>query len=402
MDRREAGQRALAAVTALTAGSAAAQDGKTERTRLAVDSEAPPALGRRRDGNELSLAELADQVVVVCFWAAWCPHCRNELPFLEKLHLAGKGALTVVAVNVEDSPTFRRVARELADLKMTLTHDSNKTVARAWLHDGGVPYTLVVDRKRRVRTALYGWGDSGQTAVLAAVNASLADNADATPTKAPSSAPAPDRSSAPPRAPGRACGCPARPAAARSLRNTSAVTIASPSAVWRPITGTPRRSAIASRRCDSWFGCTTADSSSVSSTGWSKRTPVAASFSCRKRMSKAALCATSTVSCAKAWKAGSTCVDASAGRPPSRGGCRGSGSTPRGIARCGSTSCSKHSCRRSLPLTMRVAPIWMISSPCRRVQPGGLGVEHGVGSARPGGGRPARGACSAGWNRSKS
>ena len=33
------------------------------------------------------------------------------------------------------------------------------------------------------------------------------------------------------------------------------------------------------------------------------------------------------------------------------------------IGRRGSTSCSKHSWRRSLPLTIRVAPIWMISSP---------------------------------------
>jgi thiol-disulfide isomerase/thioredoxin len=183
MDRRKAGQQALAAVAALTVGSAKGQESKTEHTRLAVDSEAPSALGRRRDGNPLSLAELADQVVVVCFWAAWCPHCRNELPFLEKLQMAGKGALTVVAVNIEDSSTFRRVARELSELKMTLTHDSNKTVGREWLHDGTVPYTLVVDRTRRVRTALYGWGDSGQTAVLAAVNASLSPSTEATPSK---------------------------------------------------------------------------------------------------------------------------------------------------------------------------------------------------------------------------
>jgi hypothetical protein len=54
--------------------------------------------------------------------------------------------------------------------------------------------------------------------------------------------------------------------------------MASPSAVWRPRMVTSRRSAMASSRCDSCCGCTTADSSSVSSTGWSKRTPVAASL----------------------------------------------------------------------------------------------------------------------------
>ena len=79
-------------------------------------------------------------------------------------------------------------------------------------------------------------------------------------------------------------------------------------------------------------------------------------------MSKAALCATSTVSRANAWKAGST--SAMVGRPTSA-----SGRMPwiaidaSGIERCGFTSCSKLSWRSSLPLTMRVAPIWMISSP---------------------------------------
>ena len=40
-----------------------------------------------------------------------------------------------------------------------------------------------------------------------------------------------------------------------------------------------------------------------------------------------------------------------------------------GTLRCGSTSCSKLSCRRSLAATMRVAPIWMISSPALGSRP---------------------------------
>ena len=45
------------------------------------------------------------------------------------------------------------------------------------------------------------------------------------------------------------------------------VTMASPSAVCRPCKLTFNRSAIASSRCELWLGCTTADSSKVSSTG---------------------------------------------------------------------------------------------------------------------------------------
>jgi hypothetical protein len=85
-------------------------------------------------------------------------------------------------------------------------------------------------------------------------------------------------------------------------------------------------------------------------------------------MSKAALCATSTVSCAKAWKAGSTW--SMVGWPATMSGVMPwIGMPAAGMLRCGSTSCSKHSCRSSLPLTMRVAPIWMISSPSAGFSP---------------------------------
>ncbi len=85
-------------------------------------------------------------------------------------------------------------------------------------------------------------------------------------------------------------------------------------------------------------------------------------------MSNAALCATSTVSCAKAWKAGSTW--SMVGWPTTISGWMPwIGIVTAGMARFGSTSCSKLSWRSSLLLTMRAAPIWMISSPCDGLSP---------------------------------
>ena len=149
---------------------------------------------------------------------------------------------------------------------------------------------------------------------------------------------------------------------------TSAVTIASSNAVWRPVTVTSKRSAIASSRWEAWFGCSTADSSKVSSTVCSKHKPVAACLICRKRMSKAALWATSTVSCPNAWKAGSTA--AMGGLPATICGVMPCIAIPSGgMSRPGFTSWSKHSPRSSRPLTTRVAPICKISSPCAGFRP---------------------------------
>jgi thiol-disulfide isomerase/thioredoxin len=167
MDRRQAALAAMLGLPALRSHATQV------RTKLAVDSLAPQPLGRRRDGSELVLADLSSQVVVVSFWASWCPKCQAELPELERLQMAGKDALKVVAINTEQSSEFRRVAKVLSSLTLTLTHDTDKAVGSIWLHDGAVPYNLVVDRASRVRYASYGWGNASLGPLLAAVNEAL-------------------------------------------------------------------------------------------------------------------------------------------------------------------------------------------------------------------------------------
>ena len=93
-------------------------------------------------------------------------------------------------------------------------------------------------------------------------------------------------------------------------------------------------------------------------------------------MSKAALCATSTVSLRRRCGRPAAPCRWSAGRHHLR-----LDAVDRD-RRCGNAALRDRpaarsiSCRRSLPPTMRVAPIWMISSPSDGFEPGGLGVEH--------------------------
>jgi peroxiredoxin len=49
------------------------------------------------------LSQLRGQVVVLSFWATWCPPCRAELPGLEQIHKEFQGRpVTVLAVNQQE------------------------------------------------------------------------------------------------------------------------------------------------------------------------------------------------------------------------------------------------------------------------------------------------------------
>jgi thiol-disulfide isomerase/thioredoxin len=73
-------------------------------------SAGPPAVGQMAPdftlndlgGKSQTLSALRGKVVIVNFWATWCPPCREEMPSMEQLHreLADEG-LVILAVNIE-------------------------------------------------------------------------------------------------------------------------------------------------------------------------------------------------------------------------------------------------------------------------------------------------------------
>jgi peroxiredoxin len=66
------------------------------------------------DGKPVTLSQLRGKVVLLAFWASWCPRCMEEMAFLQGLYTGFSGQLEVLAINQE---TQNLSATHVAKLK---------------------------------------------------------------------------------------------------------------------------------------------------------------------------------------------------------------------------------------------------------------------------------------------
>jgi thiol-disulfide isomerase/thioredoxin len=105
------------AATAAAPGTSTAepQDGSPRVIRFAAHPQPmPPLLTMDLNNQIVSSAAVSGKVVLVNFWATWCPPCREEIPQLIELSKRYKEQLLVIGVSMDDLPpeAVRRFAEE--------------------------------------------------------------------------------------------------------------------------------------------------------------------------------------------------------------------------------------------------------------------------------------------------
>jgi len=98
-------------------------------------------------GWNASLASYKSKVVLLNFWATWCPPCRSEMPSMEALYQRYKNqGLEILAVDLgEDTATVKQF---ISDNRYTfpVMLDSNGNVGNTY-GVRGIPTTYIIDRQ---------------------------------------------------------------------------------------------------------------------------------------------------------------------------------------------------------------------------------------------------------------
>ena len=139
--------------------------------------DVPPALdGKDQHGVTADLGALRGHVVVLTFWASWCGPCLNEMSMLARLQgVANERGLDLSVVSVsykEDSRTFKKIAKALADLPLRLIEDSDGTNASRYDVDR-IPNMFLIGRDGQIVSHHVGYTDKALDGLLAEISAEL-------------------------------------------------------------------------------------------------------------------------------------------------------------------------------------------------------------------------------------
>jgi thiol-disulfide isomerase/thioredoxin len=100
------------------------------------------------NGTPLKLSDLKGKVVLLNFWATWCPPCREEIPSMMKLNslMAGK-PFQMVAVSIDEGgkPAIESFFKETGYSLPTYIDESGASAKSYGIT--GVPETFIIDKQ---------------------------------------------------------------------------------------------------------------------------------------------------------------------------------------------------------------------------------------------------------------
>lgn len=120
---------------------------------------APDFTVKDMEGKDVTLSSLKGSVVLVNFWATWCPPCKEEIPSMIKLNKAMSGkAFRMLAISIDEGgkEAVDSFFKGSKDLPCYLDTDAKTSQLYGTT---GVPETFIVDKQGVIQKKIVGGMD---------------------------------------------------------------------------------------------------------------------------------------------------------------------------------------------------------------------------------------------------
>ena len=144
-------------------------------TLVKVGDPAPDFSVALFDGSHLTLSELRGKVVLLNFWATWCPPCRQELTRVQKDLIDRFAGHDFLFLPVSPGEKHSDVAafREKTGYTFPMGLDSTRTIYDRYATNF-IPRNYLIDRDGRIITATIGYSPEEFDELIAAIERALA------------------------------------------------------------------------------------------------------------------------------------------------------------------------------------------------------------------------------------
>jgi len=125
------------------------------------------------DGEQHSLKQYRGKVVVINFWATWCPPCIREMPSLQKLYETFKSkSLVVLAINQweDEDRVFEFMGRLNPAPTFPVLFDSDSKLSELYKVQG-LPSTFIINKQGKIVYRAKGGRDFDHPQIMDKINA---------------------------------------------------------------------------------------------------------------------------------------------------------------------------------------------------------------------------------------
>ena len=143
----------------------AGDEEKTAKEEVAAGPVAADFTLKDLEGNDVKLSDYKGKVIILDFWATWCPPCVKEIPHFNELYAEyGEKGLAVLGVSLDrgGAQTVINFMENKVPISYPVVMGDQDTggIFQGYLpaeERGGIPFTFIIDREGIIRQHFVGY-----------------------------------------------------------------------------------------------------------------------------------------------------------------------------------------------------------------------------------------------------